>query len=83
MLYWRDVLENYWKRKDNSFRLVVELADFVGRPGEISSADWKDAEDNDVHYVVDLHYNYKRNWVMYRPIKIGPLYLYRAIYSGV
>lgn len=83
MLYWRDRIEARWSRADGSFKMKIEIANFAGRPGEITAASLKEVTDADAKFVVELEHNVNRLNNMYRPIEILGIEFYRAIYSGV
>jgi hypothetical protein len=81
MLYWREVLQQLWSR--NGFELRIELADLVGRTGEIDNEDLTLFKKNDAVYVVEMHHNEKRWNNMFRPVKLAGAKLYKAIYAGL
>jgi len=82
MLYWRSYIERYWSRPNDSFQMKVEIANFVGRPDEISEDQLASYQSIGIVYPVELHHNEGRSNNMYRPIKVLGIKIYKAIYAG-
>lgn len=82
MLYWRRYIEHYWSRPDGSFRVKIEIANFAGRPGEITTAQLAAFRRMDAVYTVELHHNETRLNNMYRPVEVLGVKIYKAIYAG-
>ena len=82
MRYWRGVIEDIWSRPNGSFQMRVLISDLAGQPGEMDEDDFDLYKKNDVVYELELHHNEARNTQMFRPIEVGGVKLYKAVYVG-